>query len=176
MRRRTRYLLYGIAAAAAAALGLGLLAGHGVSAGELERDARERQKIDSAWSVSESVDSGVAALLFYDESRGGHTCAVYLREESALDPGYHFHMGGAREGISEGGVELLEFGGNGSAILSLNAQRVARVELTSSEGVVTVIEVDPDQPFAVALPAVGGSIAMYDALGEAVPFSCIIVG
>ena len=39
-----------------------------------------------------------------------------------------------------------------------------------------MIEVDPDQPFAVALPAVGGSIAMYDALGEAVPFSCIIVG
>ena len=169
MRRRTRYLLYGIAAAAAVALGLGLLAGRGVSAGELERDARERQKIDAAWSVSESVDSGVAALLFYDESRGGHTCAVYLREESALDPGYHFHMGGAREGISEGGIELLEFGGNGSAILS-------RVELTSSEGVVTVIEVDPDQPFAVALPAVGGSIAMYDALGEAVAFSCIIVG
>ena len=169
MSRNREIVLIGIAACAILALIIILLTGViGISANNITQDARKSQKIDGAWDMSGSSNNAMAAMIFYNETLDDHTFSLYL-DRGGLSFGYFFREGGSNSTI-ENGILMLEYGTNGSAIFSMNKERVGRIE-HSDGGDLAEIYVDPSRPFAVVLPANHGSVKLFSDSGNDVPIT-----
>lgn len=131
----------------------------GVSGGRLEQDAREKQAVPEEWEMVQAMDGDVCAMLFYDGERQGYAYSIYLSKKG-FSYGYFFRQGGTDAYMAEG-VKAVVFEGKGIALLSLNEDRVRRIE-TDNNGARQVIEVDPQMPFAIVLPIDCGEITLYD--------------
>ncbi len=55
----------------------------------------------------------------------------------------------------------------GIALLSMNEDKVSRIEVDNSD-TDTVIDIDPTKPFVVVVPVNSGEITMYNSLGDVV--------
>jgi hypothetical protein len=128
----------------------------GVSKGGLEKDARKRQNIENGWEVAQAVNEDICAMLFYDTDKADCTYSIYLTREG-MSYGYFFGQGGSDAYMTEG-VKGVIFENKGIALLSMNHDRVSRIEAGNSE-----IPVDPEKPFVVVLPIDCGEITIYDA-------------
>ena len=137
----------------------------GVSKSRLEQDARENQKISGDWKMVQAVDENICAMLFYDEAKKDCTYSVYLAHEG-ISYGYFFHDGGVDSYMTEG-TRVVIYDDKGIALLSLNKDRVCRIEVEKNADT-QVIQVDPTLPFAVVLPVGCGEIVMYDVQGNIV--------
>lgn len=131
----------------------------GVSKGRLEQDARERQAVSGEWEMAQAINEDICAMLFYDGDRQGYAYSIYLSRDG-LSYGYFFRQGGTDAYMAEG-VKGLVFEDKAIALLSLNEDRVCRIE-TESSGSKEVIEVDSEEPFAIVLPIDCGEITLYD--------------
>lgn len=134
----------------------------GSSPENLERKAREEQEIDSRWKLVQDTNADMSALLFYNQEKSDCRFSVYLTRES-LSYGYFFREGGA-DGFIINGVRGLVFEDKGVALLSLNGDKVCRIQCGNGES----REIDPSLPFAVVLPADCGEVTLYDETGRIV--------
>lgn len=137
----------------------------GVAAGSLEKDAREEQNIASDWQMAQALNDEMCAMLFYDEDTRDYTYSIYMKKEGAAY-GYFFSQGGSDSYIGEG-VRGMIFDDKGIALLSMNADKVCKIEV--NDGVKKrTIDIDPIKPFVVVIPVNSGEITMYNTLGNVV--------
>jgi hypothetical protein len=137
----------------------------GVAAGSLEKDAREEQNIAGDWKMAQAVNDELCAMLFYDEDTRDYTYSIYMKREGTAY-GYFFSQGGSDAYIGEG-VRGMIFDDKGIALLSMNEDKVCRIEVNDNVEKET-IEIDPTKPFVVVVPVNSGEITMYDSLGNVV--------
>ena len=140
----------------------------GVSAAKLEEDARREQQIPSHWQVAKDMNETMGALLFYDEETGDSTYSIYLKR-TGLSFGYFFRAGGVNSEIREG-TPMFSYADQGSAVLSMNKEKVATIELELKEGT-KIVPIDPEKPFALALPKESAVLRLYDQTGTELPLS-----
>lgn len=137
----------------------------GVAAGSLEKDAREEQNIAGDWQMAQAVNEEMCAMLFYDEETMDYTYSIYMKKEGT-SYGYFFSQGGSDAYIGEG-VRGMVFEDKGIALLSMNEDKVCRIEVDN--GVTeNTIDIDPIKPFVVVIPVNSGEITMYNSLGNVV--------
>lgn len=137
----------------------------GVAAGSLERDAREEQEIADDWEMAQAVNEEMCAMLFYDEETRDYTYSIYMKKDGT-SYGYFFSQGGKDPYIGES-VRGMIFDDVGIALLSMNADRVSRIEVDNGVTERT-IEIDPVKPFVVVIPLNSGEITMYNPQGDVV--------
>ena len=53
----------------------------GISKSRVEQDARENQKIDSSWQLSQATNENMCAMLFYDETTNNCVYSIYLKRD-----------------------------------------------------------------------------------------------
>lgn len=140
----------------------------GVSPEKLEEDIRYSQKIDDSWTVTGSVYEGMAAYISYPENKSEHTFSVYLKQ-SGLSYGYFFRAGGSIGEIDDGIKEFTFEGCNELALISMNKQKIARLEIDNGIEIKN-IELDSEKPFAIVLSKTVGELRFYDANGSAVEY------
>ncbi len=131
----------------------------GVSANRLEQDARENQNIKSSWEMAQAVNDNMCAMLFYDEEKDDCAYSIYLSREG-FSYGYFFRQGGS-DPYMEDSVKGIVFEDKGIALLSMNEDGVCKI-VVDNDVEENVINVNPEEPFAVVLPADCGAITMYD--------------
>ena len=171
MKRKTKMILTGIAIFVVLALAIILSSGViGVSANNLIDDARKSQKIDNTWDMNGSSNDGIAAFIFFNNTHDYHTFSIYLTR-GGLSFGYFFREGGSSS-IIMSGIQMFSYGENGSAIISMNKDRVARIVYGDNEDI-TEKPVDPARPFATVIPPNCGSIALYSENGIELPITII---
>lgn len=137
----------------------------GVAAGSLEKDAREEQNIANDWEMAQAINDKLCAMLFYDVETRDCTYSIYMKKEGT-SYGYFFSQGGQDAYISES-VRGMIFDDVGIALLSMNEDKVSKIEVTDGAEKET-IEIDPTKPFVVVIPINSGEITMYDSLGNIV--------
>ncbi len=137
----------------------------GVAAGSLEKDAREEQNIAGDWEMAQAVNDELCAMLFYDVETRDYTYSIYMKKEGTAY-GYFFSQGGNDAYIGEG-VRGMIFDDKGIALLSMNEDKVCRIEVENVNARQTM-EIDPTRPFVVVIPVNSGEITMYDSLGNVV--------
>lgn len=137
----------------------------GVTGGHVEEEMRKSMQIDERWEAARSELKNICALLLYSPEQDDYTYAVYLNK-NGFSFGYFFREGGQDPYIQEG-VQEIVYEDKGAVLLSMNQPGVSRIAIGSGEEE-QIIEVDPQKPFAVALPAGGLDIVLYDAQGNPV--------
>jgi len=142
----------------------------GVSADNIENDARKSQKINSAWDSHGTSNDEIAAFIFYNATLDDHTFSLYLNRDG-FSFGYFFREGGSSS-IIMNGILMLDYGSNGSAIFSMNKDRVAKIEYEAGDDVIE-FSVDPSRPFAVVLPKNCSSVALYNYSGNDVSITSV---
>lgn len=138
----------------------------GIPKAMIENDARSSQKINDDWKVEEAISNTMAAFIFYPDNKADHTFSVYVNR-SGLSFGYFFRGGGD---ITETEKYIAEFtveGNNERAFISMNEQKVERLEIDDGNSV-QIIEIDNNKPFAIILPVNAGNIVFYDVNGDIV--------
>ena len=136
-----------------------------VTRSRIEADARSSQHIPANYQVVQGASDTTATLLFYDDTADSHVVSIYLNH-SGLNFGYHFHAGGSLGSIADS-VASFSPDGYDTALVSMNRQQVARIELESDGGVQT-IPLDSSKPFAVVIPRGSGQITLYASSGRTV--------
>ncbi|MHB8130938.1 MAG: hypothetical protein ACYDEX_18305 [Mobilitalea sp.] len=140
----------------------------GITANNLEKDARTSQKIDDTWNVSESTSKNIGAMLFYNDTRDKFTFSIYLNHRG-FSFGYFYASGGATGEIYDS-ISKFEFDKNGSVLISMNTKKVAIIEL-NNDIEVTTINIDSTKPFAEVIPSNCGELTLYDINGNEVSMS-----
>ncbi|MBE6773589.1 MAG: hypothetical protein E7544_05130 [Ruminococcaceae bacterium] len=141
----------------------------GIAPEKLEADIRSSQKIADDWIVEGYVSDTMAAYISYPADKSDCTFSVYVKRDDLLSFGYFFRSGGSIYEIEEHIAEHTVNGCNERAFLSMNRQKVARLEVNNGISV-EVTEIDSDKPFAIVLPMNAGSITFYDINGKAVEY------
>jgi hypothetical protein len=136
----------------------------GITKLNIEKHARNSQKISHDWQVTKDTTETISAMLFYDKSHKKHTFSIYVNRHG-LTFGYFFRGGGATGVIAEGIAEFYIDGYNERAFISMNKQQVSKVEINNGNSVQT-IEIESTKPFAFILPVNIGSVTIYDINGN----------
>jgi len=167
-QKTKRIVIVGIAICALSAVALLFSAGViGVSADNIERDARKSQKVDT-WEVSKSVNDKLGAMIFYSDTLDAHIFSIYLNRDG-FSFGYFFRTGGS-DSIIMDGVHEFAYDTYGSAIISMNKVGVARIVLDNGADA-TRIDIDPSKPFAVVIPENCGLVTLFDINENTVPIT-----
>ena len=161
------FLLF-IVLAVIAAIGTGDV---GVSQHRIEKDARQKQKIDENWLVAKDITDELGAMLFYDETSGSHVFSVYLKR-GGLSWGYFFRDGGTLDSVSTG-IQGFSYGEQGMALLSMNHERIEKIRMSRGQKI-EMIEIDPEAPFAVVIPGDTSEVELLNSRGESVPIKNIL--
>lgn len=131
----------------------------GVLESHLEKDARASQRISDTWEVSKSVNESLAAMIFYNETLDDYIFSIYVKRDG-VSFGYFFKYGGSSGAIIDG-IQQFSFGDKGSVLISMNKNKVSRIEINNGVNV-SQIDIDPGKPFAAALLENCGSVKLYD--------------
>ena len=169
-KRKKRMIITGFAIFAVLALAVVFFGGViGVSADNIENDARKSQRI-SEWDSFGTSNEGIAAFIFYNATHDDHTFSLYLNRDG-FSFGYFFSEGGSSSIITNG-ILMLDYGSSGSAIFSMNKDRVAKIEYEAGDDVIE-FSIDPSRPFAVVLPKSCSSVALYSDSGNDVSITSV---
>ena len=156
-----KYTIFAAVLLAAAAAFLYFTGQFGVSASDLESDARKNQKIDETWTAECSSGRSVSAMLFYDEVLGEYKTSIYMDPDDRPF-GYYFISGGCTNAENEGIVEYRISGCDERIYMSMNLQQ-ASLMVVDNGTEVKEIELDSEKPFVRVMPESAGSVIFYDA-------------
>ena len=140
----------------------------GTPADKLEADIRQSQKIDDSWTVTGEVSDAMAAYISCPEDKSDFTFSVYVKL-TGLSFGYFFRAGGSIYEIEEGILACVCEGCDERAFISMNAPKIARLEIDNGLEIKTR-EFDSEKPFAVVLPINAGELRFYDENGNIVEY------
>lgn len=138
----------------------------GIRESKIESDIRASQKIQDDWTVAGIVSDTMAAFISYPQDKTDHTYSVYVNRPG-LSFGYFFRGGGDIIEVDEYISEFTIDGYNERAFISMNTQKVERLEIDDGNEV-QVVEIDSEKPFALVLPVNAGNITFYDTEGNIV--------
>lgn len=138
----------------------------GIRESKIESDIRASQKIQNDWSVDGVISDTMAAFISYPQNKADHTYSVYVNRPG-LSFGYFFRGGGDIIEVDEYISEFTIDGYNERAFISMNTQKVERLEIDDGNGV-QVIDINSEKPFALVLPVNAGNITFYDVEGNTV--------
>lgn len=161
-----------LALALACVVFVGILYGNncfGIQGDKIESDIRASQKIQNDWTVDGVVSDTMAAFISYSQDKSDHTYSVYVNRPG-LSFGYFFRGGGDIVAVEDFISEFTVEGFNERAFISLNSQKVDRLEVDDGNEV-QVIDIDSDKPFALVLPKNAGNITFYDIDGNIVEYA-----
>ena len=136
----------------------------GIAKSNIEEDARKSQKVSDDWEVVKYTTETMSAMLFYDESHKNHILSIYVNRKR-IPFGYFFRGGGATGAIAEGVAQFYINGYKEQAFISMNRQKISKVEINNSNSIQT-IAIESAKPFAFILPVNIGSVTMYDINGN----------
>lgn len=151
---------------------VGILYGNncfGIRGVKIESDIRVSQKIQNDWTLDGAVSDTMAAFISYSQDKSDHTYSVYVNRPG-LSFGYFFRGGGDIVAVEDFISEFTVEGFNERAFISLNSQKVDRLEVDDGNEV-QVIDIDSDKPFALVLPKNAGNITFYDIDGNVVEYA-----
>lgn len=137
----------------------------------LEADVRATRYINEEWTVDGSVGDRMAAFICYAPDQSDYTTSVYVKH-TGLSFGYFFSYGGPVLG-GETIMEFTKMQVNEKAYLSMNEQNVKKMEF--EEGGRQVVEIDPDKPFVLVLPANAENVTFYDGAGQSVAYASVVM-
>jgi hypothetical protein len=137
----------------------------GVTANNIEQDARKSQKINNTWNVSKSVDKNIGAMIFYDDNIEDYVFSIYLKHDG-FSFGYFFASGGSTSDIMDG-VREFTFEGKGSVLISMNKKEISKIELNNGNDL-TIINIDSTKPFAQVISSNSGEVTLFDEDGNEV--------
>ena len=138
----------------------------GISADKIENDIRVSQKIQHDWVTEGIVSDTMAAYISYSQDKTDHTFSVYVNRPG-VSFGYFFRGGGDIVAVEEYISEFTVEGYNERAFISMNSQRVNRLEIVGGNGI-QIIDINSEKPFAIVLPINAGRITFYDIAGNIV--------
>lgn len=138
----------------------------GVYKSNIEKDARESQKISEDWEVAKDTSDKMSAMVFYDKAKKKHTFSIY-KNHDGFSFGYFFIYGGGNYYISSGVLEFHMVGYDESAFMSMNKDKVTYIEIDYGNKVER-INIDRTKPFVIILPSYEGKITLYNVYGEKV--------
>lgn len=141
----------------------------GIRDSKIESDIRASQKIQNDWTVDGIVSDTIAAFISYPQDKTDHTFSVYVNRPG-LSFGYFFRGGGDIVAVDQYISEFTLEGYHERAFISMNTQKVARLEIDDGTEV-RVIDIDSEKPFALVLPVNTGDITFYDTEGNTVEFA-----
>lgn len=141
----------------------------GVPESRLEFDIRASQKVQDDWTMEGMVSGSMAAFISYPQDLSDHTYSVYVNRPG-LSFGYFFRGGGDIVAVEEYISEFTVEGYNERAFISMNNQKVDRLEVDDGNAV-QVIDIDSEKPFAIVLPMNAGSISFFDVEGNIVEYA-----
>ena len=171
MKRKIKAITIGCIICILVASTVAILTGvFGIPSNNVEQDARKSQKIESTWKVSKSINSQLCAMIFYDDALNDYTYSIYLNR-AGLSFGYFFRSGGSNNAIMDG-IHEFTYDANGSALISMNKDKVAKIKLYDGKNMTTV-NIDPAKPFAAVIPMNCGSVTLYDVNGRVVPITVV---
>lgn len=143
----------------------------GTPTSRLEADVRASRHLDEEWIVDGSVGDRMAAFICYAPDQSDYTTSVYIKQKyPGLSFGYFPSYNGGLFGLD--GKTIMEFTikqSNEKAYLSMNEQNVVKMEFEAAGGLQEV-EIDPDKPFALVLPADAGCATFYDGAGQSIAY------
>jgi len=122
----------------------------GLQLSGIEEMEHKHREVPTEWSLTQTHNQRLAALVFYNENKDDASFSVYTKRDG-LYFGYYLRYYGDMEEIGDQvlGLRVLDRKSPPAvALLSMNSQRVAEVEVTDAQGT-TRIEVDPENPFAL---------------------------
>lgn len=146
----------------------------GLPARCLEADVRASRHIDEEWIVDGSAGDRMAAFICYAPDQSDYTTSVYVKH-TGLSFGYFPSYNGGLFGLD--GKTIMEFTKmqvNEKAYLSMNEQNVKKMEF-QEEGGLQVVEIDPDKPFVLVLPANAENVTFYDSAGQSVAYTSAVM-
>jgi len=139
---------------------------------QLESASRKTQQVENSWQSIRAEEGSLTTLLFYNEDRDDYIYSLYINPPG-FSFGYFFVAGGSEASIGDGVLAVSYSSGESEtyALLSMNADQVARVDMNSGDEI-THIELDPAEPFAVVLPSSSNldGVTMYDLNGQPVAY------
>lgn len=159
-RKTGKYIAFAVILIVAAAAFLYFTGQFGVSAADIESDARKNQKIDKNWTMISSSGECAAAMLFYDEILGEYKTSVYADPDNRPF-GWFYIAGGCTNDENEGIVEYSIADCREKAYMSMNLQRVALLVIENGQEV-KEIELDPERPFVRVLPEDTTAVTFYN--------------
>ncbi|NYB73572.1 hypothetical protein HZF24_05400 [Sedimentibacter hydroxybenzoicus DSM 7310] len=138
----------------------------GTNKSDIEKDARSSQKIKDNWSVAKDTTDIMSAMIFYSDDFNDHTFSIYVNRPG-FSFGYFFRLGGSIIEAEKYVAEIQIEGYNERAFVSMNEQKVNKIEIDDGNSVQT-INIDTEKPFAVILSANAGNVTIYDIKGNIV--------
>ncbi len=130
----------------------------GISAKNLEKDARLASKTDDSWLAVTDVGEELGGVLLYNEECDDWNYHVYLNRPG-LDYGYHFRAGGSVPEI-ENNVGVYSFdGADEQIIMSMNNAKIEKIAVSGR--LLQTIDIDSDKPFVLVMPE-GCNFSFYD--------------
>ena len=141
-------------------------------------DAEARIAGKENWEIFYDISGDIGAYLLCDPAGTDYEYRIYVKGD--MSPGYLYEESGHYdpEDTEIGDrisleVAAFSYGEKGNALISMNKKKVAKIEITNTEGETEVVECDSEKPFAVAVPSDAESFVLYDADGQEVEVSVI---
>lgn len=135
----------------------------GVSKSDIEKQARIDLSVDSNWKAEKAIGNSVSGILFYDQTRSAYKYAIYIKKPLSLE--FFFTSGGCTQLEMKGVVKYTNANSLEAVYLSMNKQKVNRIELNNGNNIEEV-EVDHTKPFAVIFPSDAKSVTFQDIDGN----------
>ena len=137
----------------------------GVSKEKTEADARAFHNIDESWQSIQATNDDVSAMLFFPADRSSHFYSIYSKHKG-LSKGYFFRIGGTISEINSECLQLV-FEDNSHIYVSMNKQKICKVEIDDGDYVNTIL-LNEDDPFILVFPSNAGNVTLYNTYGEVV--------
>lgn len=135
----------------------------GISKKSVENDARKSQKIDDKWNVEKDANDKAAAMVFYNKDKTRSVFSIYINK--GLFSGYEFVYGGGSYIVDK---EILEYdieGSNEKIYISMNKQKVNKVEFNNGKNIKMINE---NSPFVLILDDSESNAKFYNKNGVAI--------
>ena len=139
----------------------------------------EHGHIEEDWKVAQSINDSVAVFLFYDEETRDYVFTSYVNHPAWYSFGYFGQGFNKNDNFVTDAVMGYRYYGNSEhyddfvRVFSMNKPQIAKIAYGAEGSTKTVIEVDPDQPFALILPHDYGTITLYDRDGNISPLEYV---
>ena len=137
----------------------------GVSKEKTEADARAFHNIDESWQSIQATNDDVSAMLFFPTDRSSHFYSIYSKHKG-LSKGYFFRIGGTISEINSECLQLV-FEDNSHIYVSMNKQKICKVEIDDGDYVNTIL-LNENDPFILVFLSNAGNVTLYNSYGEIV--------
>lgn len=127
---------------------------------QIEVDARKFHNIETDWQVVKDTNSNISAMIFFSEEKKDFSYSIYVYHNGFLK-GYAPRIGGKIDEIRNACTKFVFNEIDSIAYLSMNAQKICKVEIDDGDNVTTV-SLNASEPFALVFSSNVGNVTFYN--------------